>query len=727
MTRWSWLLLVGLLAGCSSARHKASTDVIRHIGFDGNGQGISPPDSSYRLRQVMQTKTSSFGVVWPGLSLFVEPKTLDRGRLAADAYALEVWYAHHGWFDARFDGFEVRQVRRQTKRLARVVDIIGHVTPGERSTVRDLTFVFGDRVNGRFEPIPDAKARSVYRVPIKKAKSESGIAEKSGFDLDIANAARDSMLEALRRSGHAYAAVELGMEAFPDAHAVDVRIESVPGISCRIGEVTVEGNEAVPTEIILDETGLLDRKRRKYSIEDLREAQKKLFDLQMFSVVTVTPDLSDPTRVDVPIHIKVTESKPQTVRIGGGLDYTGLVVTPRVRASYTNSNLLGELVRFEAKGDVGYAYTIGRVGGGTPVYGLSLSLAQARLFGQKKLGGSIKASIEQDVQNGQFAYFNPQADIGVSYRLNKKLVFTAGPHFEQYRYLDLNQAALIARSTFGEGFQNPYTLTAFDFGATWDSRRPGPIDSTTGWYHQLQLRQAIPFGAGDFLYGELQLDSRTFLRTGKYKKGKVAKNLVPDVVAVRGMVDYLLPYGDRALPYPERVFLGGANDVRGFWDGQVGPYDCLCLYRAGKKGDAFTGKPGEGQDLQKFYAPEGGAEGAVLAVEPRWMKGNYGFALFGNVATLGEGLGDVFDPKRLRFGYGLGARYKSAVGPIRLDLAFRPLYPEDAGPNGFVNCLVRDQVPRSFDIGSLPPSMRDLSRRKVPFAITVYFAIGQAI
>ncbi len=669
-------------------------------------------DSDYRLAQAMQTRATSFGLMIPVANLFVEPRQLDPDTLAADGYALEVWYAHHGWFDARVDGWELREARRRTRSLARVVDLVGHVTPGPRSVVRQLDIAFGARdASGVFRPFEDPKQQALYRAKRNAVLRASGLRVGDGFDLELAEGARAALVESLRRSSRAYADAALQVVADPEAQAVSVRVEATPGVSSKFGAVTVDGNRQVPTDVILDQAGISGT----YDISRLRDAQQRLFDLQMFSLATVTPDLSDPTRSKVPVKIQVTEAKPRTLRAGGGFDYTGLVLTPRARVSFEDRRLPG-LLRLSTSGELGYAYTIGRVGGGTPVGSASVGLSQARLFGNRKLAGSIKASVEQDVQNGQFSYFNPQADLDVTYRASKAMAFTFGPHFEQYRYLDLDRAGLVARSTFGEGFENPYTLATFDVAGTYDSR-DNAWSATSGWYNQLHLRQAVPVGAGGFLYSELRIESRKYLR--------VRRRLY---ASLRAMGDVIQSWGGRPLPYPERVFLGGANDLRGFWDGQVGGYDCLCLYRAGRSGDPFTGIPGKGQELQKFYAPKGGALGGVAAGELRWdVDASTAVVAFGNVGVLGDQWADVVDPKRYRVGYGVGGRYNTAVGPIRLDLAFRPLYDEDVAPDSYVNCLATDQSPRSFDLGSLPVGSRDLSRRVVPFAVTVYLAIGQAI
>jgi len=83
----------------------------------------------------------------------------------------------------------------------------------------------------------------------------------------------------------------------------------------------------------------------------------------------------------------------------------------------------------------------------------------------------------------------------------------------------------------------------------------------------------------------------------------------------------------------------------------------------------------------------------------------------------------------LRWGTGVGFRYASVVGPIRLDLTFRPLYPEDAGPDQFINCLYKDREPRTIDLANDLSDLfgeYDPSTRRLPVMVNLYLAIGEA-
>ena len=89
-----------------------------------------------------------------------------------------------------------------------------------------------------------------------------------------------------------------------------------------------------------------------------------------------------------------------------------------------------------------------------------------------------------------------------------------------------------------------------------------------------------------------------------------------------------------------------------------------------------------------------------------------------NLASFGDSI---------RMSGGFGGRYASPVGPIRFDISFRRLYPEDFGPNLFVNCRSEDdQQGRVSDFFSAFPRYRDTLERP-PFAMVFFIAIGESI
>lgn len=747
-----------------TARRKVDGDVVRDITFEGNGGAIVKAvsgQSDYQLRSQLTVHHAPFGAFTFPFEYAQEVEPFHAEILSKDAYRLEVWYAHHGWFDARVVGWEIRRVRPQKQRKAGVVDVTGYLDPGPRSTIGAFA------VDGT-GPTTSLIGHQVERTGFVHAGDL--------FDLQMVFDTRDMLLEQLRNYGFAYATVVVDIDAYPDTHTVDVTLHATPGILARIGTITVSGNEAVDEAVIRDVIRLTQGDT--YRVDTIRDAQRHLFDMGLFSMVTVSPRLDDPTAKDVPVQVTINESLFRTLRLGGGVDYDGQF-KPRLSATFRHMNLFGALIRFELHGEYGYASRAS--GAGTEIVAkVRADLSQPRLFDSRRFGLLGSVGIERNLQSAEFPFVRPTADATISWRPKDAIVVTFGPHLEQYRYLDFQgPAAFAAKALFGEGFKNPYTLTTVDANLVIDWRAGDLLSPDGGSITTIGVRQAVPFGAHDFFYTEVQADWHGYaspnLRSVEphvkgdkdtpswaAAAGKTAlRTVVPEVFALRTHGKALFPWEQRALPYPERAFLGGPTDMRGFRTDQIGPNDCVCLYqpaRSGgfdiqntldsaydglrrilgqnvprrpvvKPGDPFTGVPGTGQDVQQIYLPEGGSFAAVLSGEMRYdLRTDITGVLFADVGLLhdtwnfkGVGLSD------LRFGYGAGLRYASPIGPIRIDTTFRPIYPEDWGPTEFSNCRLVDRIPRAFDLLSTGAGNRDLADRRVPFAWNIFLGIGQAI
>ncbi len=711
-------LLLAFAIACTPARRKVQTDVVASVGFVGNGGFFEFEQGDYALAGAMEQKASSTWVnVFP-MMYWVSPAAYDAAALDRDAWRLEVWYAHHGWFDARFLGWEVIRTRPRRSDMAGLVRIRGHVDPGEPSLVREYA------VEGLDAPIHRQFRNAVIR--------NGALRVGARFDMDAVAATRTYALDLLSNRGFPYAAGDAALAVYPEDHAVDVALQIEPGPLANFGEVRILGAEHVSDFVIRDTLPFASGDI--YDSRMLGKAQQRIFQLGTFAVVNVAPDLSDPTRDEVPVDVTVTEAQFQTLRFGGGLSYQGAMLTPRLSVTYRHANLFHRLIQVQAKGSFGYGFRP-RAGGvgllsGTPVYALDVDVSTPRL-GSSDLGMFVGASVKQDVQSGQYTYFNPKARAGVTWRPSAVVVASFGPQFELYQFLDLSrEGLLISRQLFGESFQNPYLLTKLTAQLTLDWR-DDPISATRGTYYGVGVEQALPVdkwvGGADegFLYTQISWDVRGYTKLSL----RSAQGSVPLSGALRFQGKGIIPWaGNAYLPYPEKAFLGGANTLRGFLVDQVGPYDTICTHEPGQHGDPFSGVPGAGMNPLVRHLPKGGAFGASVMSELRYaLTESMRVAAFADVGLLID-QGQQVGAGALRFGGGLGVRYDTPIGPIRLDLAARPLYPEDGGPREMPGCLPSDGVlPRSSDLfGALFPKQRIADMRVVPLAVNIYLAIGEA-
>lgn len=689
------LLLVAALVACTPARRWApGEDVVRRIRFVGNG-GPWSGHSDRDLRTPMAQRGTRFGLMtWP-FSAVQRPHVLEHALLDADRVRVQVQYAHRGWFDAQMGAWELRRVRRATDRKAGVVDVVGRVEPRERSRVRTMW------IDGLPMELGDTGRALLLRGPVQ---------EGAAFDLATADAARDELLGRLRDAGRPYATAETQVEAWPAEGAVDVRIEVDAGPASTFGPVTVTGLDTVPERAVRG--ALTFRSGDPWSQRSVSASRRELAELGVFSVIGLQPDLSDRERTAVPVALSLTEGRMRRLRLGGGVEFDGVQLAPRLTAGFRHANVLHRVVRVDVDTSIGAATSFDEAGSAalTPTYEALLSLRLPRLGGRDV---SLVASggIEQDVQSGLFGFRRPSAALLATAEPSRTLTLRVGPRFEQYTYLvDSNVQRQAARRSFGADFTNPYQLFQLEQGLAWDVR-DDPLRPTRGSRVALGFRQAVPLDPEDYAFVGASLDLRHLVPLAVGWRERTW------VVALAARGEWIEPTRDRGVPWPEQVFLGGASDMRGFRQDQIGPYDTLCAE------DPFA-LPGE-DDVDLVHLPHGGTLGATAGAELRVDLGwGVGLATFVDVAALAprvEGL----TADSIRSSVGVGTRYDTAIGPLRFDVSARPLYPEDFGPVDVIDCAAGQAQPRVSDFFSSFSAWRGTEQHP-PLAVVFFLAIGEA-
>ena len=176
-------------------------------------------------------------------------------------------------------------------------------------------------------------------------------------------------------------------------------------------------------------------------------------------------------------------------------------------------------------------------------------------------------------------------------------------------------------------------LFIFRFGATRD-RRNNPLQPTKGSLLRLGMDQSAPIGSGSILFNRLRGSYSYYIPASLINFTEGPQALAFNVQA--GTV-----IGD--LPPYEAFVLGGSNSVRGFPEGEVG------------SGRSFF------QATAEYRFPVFSVVGAAVFFD-------YG-------TTLGSDGNVPGKPSQVRglpgdaYGYGIGVRVQSPLGPIRVDYA----------------------------------------------------------
>jgi translocation and assembly module TamA len=628
-----WALAFVLLAACATpSAPKEGHPVLMGIDFTGNAN-----ISSGELRDKLATEASA-GVFSRTTRYY------DEDLFAIDQRRIERHYQSKGFFEARVEAVDVLRDREGR------VTLLVHIVEGPRARISNF------HVEG-LEKLPKGQQADVI--------DESDLRVGEGFDEDKYERAKVRVVNALRERGYAEAKVIGKVEVFPEEARAQIVLVAETGLQYRFGRVVVSGNRNVPADAIIRATGI--QKGDLYKPSALELAQQHVYNLGAFAGVRVglEPLGSSPV---ASVRVSVREAPFQTVRAGVGFQIEPqLVEVPRLRAEYINTNLLGGLRRLELTATGGYAFTpsILEPAKTGAILKTSAQITNPNVF-LPSLDFISRGEYTRDVEVS-FDYQRVAARFSLLYRRGRHSLQPA-LNFERYfavnvpvsaREAGLSTAGVVSQnaqpSLLRDACESSCTLTYPEIRYTYDGR-DSILEPTRGYYVTIDLQQTLR--PGSFTYFRAEPEFRGYLSLG----GRVV---------VAGRVDYgsiLLPAGDKS-PATVRFFAGGANSNRGYGANRQGP----------KYGGLPTGfvptNVAADQTGGRFTAavPQGGNGLFLLQGEVRvrtdWPLGNLAVVAFLDASRVTSRAQLPWE-SALEVAPGLGLRYITPFGPIRLDFGY---------------------------------------------------------
>ncbi|MFG6592214.1 autotransporter assembly complex family protein [Sulfitobacter sp. 1A12157] len=413
-----------------------------------------------------------------------------------------------------------------------------------------------------------------------------------------------------RDVGHAKAALaDQDLVAKHRLRQIDAALRLAPGPKLRFGALTVTGNQDVRTARLIEIAGLPEGE--VFSPEELELATERLRRTGAFDAVSlIEADRIGPNDT-LPITAQVTEAPKHRFGFGAELSsLEGLTLS----TFWLHRNLLGGAERLRLSAEI---EGIGGNSGGED-YTLSARFERPATFNEDTNFYALATLEQLDEVN----YFSRQLDLeaGIERIANQNRTYSAG--------LGLRVAE--TEDAFGT---NQYTLLTLPLGAEFDYRDK-ELDATEGYYIDANI---TPFVA---LSGS-ESGLRTYLDARYYRSFGTER---PVTLAFRGQLGSVAGPDLSEAPADYLFYSGGGGTVRGQ------PYQSLGVDLP--SGDTVGGRSFVGLS----------AEARVALTE---KIGVVGFADAGYIGSeeLYDGSGTWHS------GAGLGLRYATGIGPIRLDVA----------------------------------------------------------
>lgn len=580
---------------------------------------------------------------------------LDDGELPLDLLRLKLYYRQRGYRMAMVDTTVVREGDK--------VSIRFDVQEREPTRIRTLSVVGGETL-------------------LDSAQIHKDLALAVGDPLDLVALSEGErrLAERLRKEGYVHAQVLREYFIPSETAEADVTLRVEPGPRVRVGEVRVVGSGEVGDDVVLE---LLRFRSGDWFREDrIVESQRSLYNLEALRWANIASERRSDTDTLIDLRVEVAPAPKRSLQTGFGLQTDECV---QAQASLVYRNFLGDarILRFtgrvsnvlakELQGqfpctDVSTSevyqelnYLL-EVGFEQPVFSDGRNNLRASIFGERE---TVPDLYVRNAVGGQ-VWFSRRLQRAMQLTLGYQPALTSFAEESADIYFCVNFGVCdpedIEVLTEASWLSPITTLWTYD-------RTDNPFAATRGWYLAVELEQAGDLTFSDYQYTRGTIDGAIFrkasetivlgwhLRTGAilpYEGNVFEGNVTSD-----------------AIVHPQkRFFAGGPQSVRGFGLNLLGP-TVLVLQEDECSGyDSFDDCAQDLPPNEFSERPLGGNSVFEGSVEARFRAGaRWTVAAFVDFGQVWETINDrtplVATP-------GAGIRFRSPVGPLRLDVGYNP-------------------------------------------------------
>jgi outer membrane protein assembly complex protein YaeT len=446
-------------------------------------------------------------------------------------------------------------------------------------------------------------------------------------------ASRTLLENEFQNRGYVYAQVLLEYRIDKEERTATVTYSVDTGDQYTIGETRIEGYD--PEDLDLIRGQLEFSSGELYDRQDILDSQRNLYELGLFRRVLIEPQLASVRADTVDVLVSIAPAPTHVVRVGVGYGTEDRV---RLRASWLDRNLFGQARQLEVRGQYSQLEREAAVSYRQP----SFLVPQASFLTTAFLRFEIEPN---------YTVERLGATVRSAYRVSRRWQARVGLTAERDEFSEFDEGVLIPE--LGREFINPSRLIYGDAGLSFDNT-DSLFQPSRGSLINLSHQIGLPYLGGEYGYlrSTLLVTRYVEVRDGWVLAGK----LLPGVIFGYGGEN------DR-VPLFQRLFAGGASSIRGYERRQLGPKDDPKSF-------------GQERDPE----PVGGRALLETSLELR-------FPLSGNLSGVAfVDAGNVWsDPDQMSLGDmkytpGAGVRYRTPVGPVRLDVARRTARDEDFLP-----------------------------------------------
>ena len=631
----AWVAVTLSVAGGCAHKQPRTEPVVKTLDIQGN-HALS--DSAIQDK-ILTTKTGW----WP----FAKKYRFDPVIWSTDLKRVKRLYQTRGYYQADV-------VRDQaTPHPPNGVDLKLEVEEGQPTRIGRLD------VQG-LEALPDAQRETLL--------GELPLAVGAIFLEKDWEGAKSLLTARLRDDG--YAQVVVDGVALVDVHTQQAALKLAVSLGPQylFGDIQIDtgGDTAIAPAWIWDQVRLAIPEGEHFSDEALGEAQRRVQNMGVFAAVKVSSGAPDPATQRIPVRVETREAPLRTLKLGGGGRFDQIRNEGRLIAEWSNRNFKGGMRKLTLHGEAGWAFIPNTYAVATndqtvalrngPIARLQVDFEQPNFLRRPSLrersSSALNRTLEQTYDDLGGRLVN-----GVIWQPRASLSIFPSHHLEGDQLNGpAGAGALTAPLTLGchtSGDSCFVWLSYLEEVITWD-RRDDALEPREGFYASLSLQEGGGPLLGDFHYYRVLPEVRGYLSFGDDKQLTFAARL---------KVGELLPTSGNAQDSAvvTRFYGGGTQSMRGFNDRRLSPLLVSQL----------PASPGS-QNQQYVTLPIGGNGLIDGSFEIRYsITSNLILAAFYDVGQVSLGRLQPQDFAHPLMAVGFGLRYRTPVGPVRVDFARR--------------------------------------------------------
>jgi len=454
---------------------------------------------------------------------------------------------------------------------------------------------------------------TVRRV-LQKAKLKLTSKPGNGFRDEDVQADMAALTTAFTNEGYAYARMLVRPLLSADQLSARIIYEISPGPACYFGPVTIHGDTLIRPATLQRQIAF--KPEQRYSQEKLQKTQRQIYQLGIYQFVTVKVAMDTTPERILPVSVQLRAAPAWTIKLGAGYSYEDRF---RTFVDLRKLNFLHGARRLNLY--LKYSYL--------EPWHVDIKMTQAAFPGpsatlifnpffrrQREPGFTIDRTGANVAYQQRFA---TNTDGFLRYTLEQNYLKVSSMTREQA--LDSSNIALYQKSTVTLGMARDNSLPIFN-------PQKGLFTAATLTWTGIGFRS-------DFHYFKLLLEGRHYR--------KLRHTLI---LATRIKFGSMQPLRqDRFTPIEDRFYAGGSNSVRGWPYAGLGP-------------------------KSSSNAPLGGNSLLELGSECRFpLIGPFSGVLFLDLGNVWSRVnGQRLD--QLQAAAGTGLRYRTPIGPIRLDFGW---------------------------------------------------------